>query len=448
MSQDTRFLTIPRISIDSWFYSPETRAALDAMAGSRQLVRLKAHNIEPGGIESAIKQYLDASAPDVLIVEARGNQEEILADLVRLAAANAETSRVIVIGSVNDVNFYQRLIEEGIAAYLVAPVTPEALLTTLVRMYDNDRQKRGNLIAVIGASGGVGSSTIAQNIAWLLAEKHQQKTLLVDADVPFGSCLLSLDTTAERDIADAISGDKVDATYITNILVPITERLELLASPSSLERLYQMSPEKINELIDAIRATSNLSIIDLPHEWNSWTSHILQSAREIIIVTRPDLVSIQNTRNMMKHIASYRNDISPPHYVINTSGMAKRQEIETKSFVEAIGLEPLTVIQHDPRLFSQSMDEGKPVVVIDENGNAAGQFDEIAKMITSSIGLDPSRAVHSQPAPNGLLKSVLGMKAKAHKSPAPASTRTQPTSGGAVNRFFKRFSRQRLTPAE
>ncbi|GHE73178.1 pilus assembly protein [Camelimonas fluminis] len=402
---DTRFITVPRITIDGWYLTPETKKAVEEVMRARQMVRLKSHSIEPGGIVEAIKHYVDAGAPDVLIVETRGGQDEILEQLVNLSKTTVVTSKVvskvIVIGSVNDINFYRRLLTEGIAAYLVGPPTAEALLDSIVRIYDNENRKRGNIIAVIGASGGAGTSCLAQNVAWQLAEKHGQKTLLVDADLAFGSCGLNLDTTAEQDIGDALDADRVDAQFLSKIFAPITDNLDLLASPSTVGRLYATTPEKIEPIIDAIREASTLAVIDLPHQWNVWTNNILKTAKEVIVVTTPDLASLQNARNIIKQIALYRSDVTPPIYVINGVGMSRRQEVKPEAFVEAIGLEPAAIVPHESRLFSQAMNDGKPVAFIEDSSAPAKQFDEICKIVLASIGagtetsrFQPSNATH------------------------------------------------------
>src|SRR4029078_9225099 len=114
---------VPRIAIEAFSDFPDTIAALQRAATDRRLS--KAHmGVKSGGIATAVKHFGDHPTPNLLIVETRGQGEAVLTELEQLANVCDETTKVIVIGRVNDVQLYRELTKRGVSEYLVAPLAP------------------------------------------------------------------------------------------------------------------------------------------------------------------------------------------------------------------------------------------------------------------------------------------------------------------------------------
>jgi pilus assembly protein CpaE len=95
---------------------------------------------------------------------------------------------VVVVGRVNDVELYRELMRRGVSEYLVAPLNPLHLIEVISGLYlDPGCSPIGRVVAFVGARGGVGSSTIAHNVGWCIAEELHINTTIVDLDLPFGT---------------------------------------------------------------------------------------------------------------------------------------------------------------------------------------------------------------------------------------------------------------------
>src|SRR3546814_3797512 len=113
--------------------------------------------------------------------------------MLALGAALPDGTKVIGIGSVNDIAVYRDIVDSGACDYLVKPVTEKALVSALnrteelqqVNVVETAPEEKAR-IAVIGSRGGVGSSTFAVNLAWILAEERKYKTTLIAPDLEFG----------------------------------------------------------------------------------------------------------------------------------------------------------------------------------------------------------------------------------------------------------------------
>ncbi|MGK0266482.1 MAG: pilus assembly protein CpaE, partial [Maricaulis sp.] len=178
---------VPRISIAAFCERPETGALVHNAAGDRRLA--KAHlTVELGGLPAAIERYHDATTPNLLIVESGMRGQGLFEQLEELAGVCDPDTKVIIIGAANDIALYRELMKRGVSEYLVPPMTPLHLIRSISDLFlDPDQPFAGKTIAFIGAKGGVGSSTVAHNCSWALAEGLHTDAVLVDLDLSFGT---------------------------------------------------------------------------------------------------------------------------------------------------------------------------------------------------------------------------------------------------------------------
>src|SRR6185436_408106 len=158
----------PRVSVQAFCETVETAAAVQSAGEDRRLA--KAHlKIQMGGMAAAIEAYRSAPTPNVIILETE-SRSDILTGLDQLATVCDSGTRVVVIGRVNDVTLYRELVRRGVSDYVIAPVNTLDVVRSICNLFSAPEAKSvGRIIAVVGAKGGVGASTIAHNIAWAIA---------------------------------------------------------------------------------------------------------------------------------------------------------------------------------------------------------------------------------------------------------------------------------------
>ncbi len=191
---------MPRISIHAFCEFPDTGAALQRAGADRRLS--KAHvAVQLGGINAAVEHYTGQVTPNLLIVETKLSGQEALAELDRLAEVCDPATKVIVVGRVNDVELYRELMRRGVSEYLVAPLTPLQLIEVISGLYlDPGAAPIGRVVAFVGARGGAGSSTLAHNVGWCIAEELHINTTIVDLDLPFGTVGLDFNDEASQGV--------------------------------------------------------------------------------------------------------------------------------------------------------------------------------------------------------------------------------------------------------
>ena len=159
----------PRISVQAFCETVETAAAVQAAGEDRRMA--KAHlRIQMGGLIAAVETYQNAPTPNVIVLESLSRGEDILAGLDQLAPVCDAQTRVIIIGRMNDIALYRELVRRDVSDYLIAPVGALQVVRAVCGLFSGpDAKPVGRIIAVVGAKGGVGASTIAHNVAFSIA---------------------------------------------------------------------------------------------------------------------------------------------------------------------------------------------------------------------------------------------------------------------------------------
>src|SRR3979411_34972 len=152
----------PRVSVQAYCESAETAAAMRSAGEDRRLG--KAHlSVQMGGMAAAVEAYRTVPTPNVIILETEG-RSDILARLDQLPTRCHPGPRVVVIGRVNDVTPYRELVRRGVNDYVIGPVDTLDVVRSICSLFSaSEAVAVGRIIAIVGAKGGVGASTIAPN---------------------------------------------------------------------------------------------------------------------------------------------------------------------------------------------------------------------------------------------------------------------------------------------
>ncbi|HRY05673.1 MAG TPA: AAA family ATPase [Hyphomicrobiaceae bacterium] len=370
---------IPRISIQCFCDTPQLAEVLQIAAEDRRLT--KAHlSIHMGGISAAVAHYQESPTPNLIIVESRLPRGQVLSELDRLAECCDAGTKVIVVGHSNDVVLYRELLKRGVSEYLIQPTSPLAVMEGISNLYnDPDADPVGHVLSFVGAKGGVGSSTICHNVSWALSEVLTSNVIIADLDLAFGTTGLDFNQDPVQGIAEALaSPERLDEVLLDRLLTKCSEHLSIFAAPVVLDRDYDLSADACDMVLDVARQNVPYVVVDLPHLWTSWSKRILLQSDEVVITAAPDLANLRNAKNVIDLLKGSRKNDTPPHLVLNMSGMPKRPEISVREFEQALGIDALTVIEFDSETFGQAANNGQMIEEMNAKAKSAPQFRNIA----------------------------------------------------------------------
>jgi pilus assembly protein CpaE len=293
-------------------------------------------------------------------------------------------TRVVVIGSLNDVAPYRELVRRGVSDYVVGPVVTLDVVRTICSLFSvSEATAVGRIIAVVGAKGGVGASTIAHNVAWAIARDLALDSVVIDLDLAFGTARLDYNKDPLQGIANAVfSPDRPDTAFMERLLAKCTDHLSLLAAPATLDRVYDFGAEAFDSIFDTLRMTTPCIVLDVPHQWSAWTKRVLVGADDILIVAEPDLANLRNAKNMLNMLKTSRPNDRAPLYCLNQVGMPKRPEIAAREFAKAIESQPIAAIPFDSRMFGTAANNGQMLAEIAAGHRATKMLLHVARQLT------------------------------------------------------------------
>ena len=374
---------MPRVSVQAFCETVEAAAAIQAAGEDRRMA--KAHlRIQMGGLKAAIEAYQNAPTPNVILLETESRGDDILSSLDQLAEFCDAGTRVVIVGRMNDVALYRELVRRGVSDYLISPIGAVQVVRSLSGLFSSpDAKPVGRIVAVVGAKGGVGASTVTHNIAFSVARDLMLDAVVTDLDLAFGTAGLDFNQDPPQGIAEAVfSPDRIDTAFVDRLLAKCTDHLSLLAAPATLDRVYDFGADAFESIFDSLRATVPCVVLDVPHQWTGWTKQTLISADDILIVAAPDLANLRNTKNLYDLLKAARPNDSRPLYCLNQVGVPKRPEIKAADFAKALEADPVAIIPFEPQVFGAAANNGQMIAEMSANHRSAEMFRQMAQRLT------------------------------------------------------------------
>ena len=307
------------------------------------------YRIETGDVSAATTFLASNPSPQTLLVEVPSAEAapallDILADKVN------PHCKVIVTGKIDTMRFYKWLLDIGIHEYLLQPLTEEQLTAALdkgaVHHATGSNPQLKKLVAVIGARGGAGATTIATNLAAIFAEEQQLTTALIDLDPHFGSAALSLDLEPSRGMRDALEKpDRVDGLFLDRVMISPFAGLSIFAAEEPLQEIMKPQDNAGPLIFTALAEKANIVVADLPRQMNPLTRYALAHADAVIIVAQPQLADLRDVLRIRDYIVEQLKR-PVPHLFINGEG--RTQELNLGDIAKHYGTAPAARLAHLP----------------------------------------------------------------------------------------------------
>ncbi len=344
--------------------------------------------VRDGGSQQALEYLADNAPPKVLIVDI-GDAAAPLTAMLSLTAAFSEDTRLIGIGTINDINLYREMVGAGITDYLVKPVTEKALAAALCRTEEpvagppGEQQsptKKVHRIAVIGSRGGVGASSVAVNLAWILSQERKLSTALIDLDLEFGTVALSLDLEPTRGLREALeSPARIDSLFIESATARLSEKLAVMATEETLAQEIAFNPEAIDVLLEAVGRNSEQIVIDMPRSAFAVRQRVFEAVSRVVLVTELSLPGLRDSMRLLTGIEEV--SIGKPVTVIANRTGGAQQAMQPRDFHKALGHKIDFVIPEDRKSFIEAANNGKPLASSNHRSAATKALRKIAETL-------------------------------------------------------------------
>lgn len=377
---------VPRISIQAFCESPDVAQVVEDAAMDRRMA--KAHvKVHMGGVAAAIEAYRSAPTPNLIVLETFADRATLIEQLDSLAEVCDAGTKVMVVGHENDIALYRELTSRGVSDYVVAPLDILGFISQVSHLYNGpSAEVLGRVVAVAGAKGGVGASTIAHNLAWSISRLLEYQTVIVDLDLPFGTTGLDFNQDPPQGIADAVfSPERLDSNFVDRLLSKCSDTLSILAAPATVDRLYDLPEQAFDATLDILRSTTPCTVLDVPYQWSAWTKRVLVAADEVVIVASPDLANLRNTKTIIDSLRAARVNDHPPRVILNMVGVPRRPEISISEFAKAIEIEPFGVVPFEAKLFGTAANNGQMLAEVEAGSKIVETLDDAGRALMGRV---------------------------------------------------------------
>ncbi|MEP3724291.1 MAG: pilus assembly protein CpaE [Parasphingorhabdus sp.] len=380
-----------------------------------------------GGLRNAVQTLSVSASPNILLVDLSESGDP-LNDINSLAEVCEPGTIVVAMGQVKDVRLYRDLIVSGLQDYLLKPFSPEQLRDVLSQAQavinapktdDPQAEKPHVSTAVIGTRGGVGASTVATSLAWLLSNDRDRFTALLDLDIHFGTGALTLDLEPGRGLTDAIDNpSRIDGLFIERAMIKANDKLSLLSAEAPINSPMMTDGTAFFQLQEEFRAAFDCTMIDLPRDMLINYPHLLGDVNATVIVTELTLASARDCIRLLSWLKSHAAQSKV--YVVANKVQSSNLEISRQDFENSIERKIDIMIPNDPKTAAQAAKLGQAMVEAGKSSKASAKIIELTNLVLGSVDGGEDEAADEKKSFMGKLGGLKAMlPAKKVKEDAP-----------------------------
>jgi pilus assembly protein CpaE len=328
--------------------------------------------VNKGGLRNAVQSLSVSASPNILFVDLSESGDP-LNDINALAEVCEPGTVVIAAGQVNDVRLYRDLVASGIQDYLLKPFSSDQLRDTFAnaqltiagpRVNEPSIERPHVVAAVIGVRGGVGASTLASSIAWLMGDKAGRTTALLDLDVHFGTGALALDLEPGRGLTDAIENpSRIDGLFIERAMVRANDKLSVLSAEAPINQPLLTDGAAFYQLQEEMRNAFETTVLDLPRSMLVQYPHLVHDAHVCVVTVEFTLAATRDTIRIL----SWLKANAPQARVVvvaNRTSAPGVQEVTRKDFETSIERKVDVIIPLDLKAAAQAAKLGQPLAKV------------------------------------------------------------------------------------
>lgn len=364
-------------------------------------------DVHEGDVDTATSFFEAHEAPDLIIVQTDDIDDGFSDRLEGLAAHCDEDTAAIVIGPVNDVDLYRKLVGMGVSDYLVRPLESKFLGDNIAATLIDKKGFSGScVIAVMGVKGGVGTSVIAQTVARGLAGDYGQKTFLMDAAGGWSTLGVGMDfepSTTLIEASKAAASGKTES--LVRMMFTASDKLTILSSGGDVMLDDSVAPDGYEALLEHLMTLYPFIVVDLSASPSPLKRIVLSRARRVLVVASPCLNAVRATRTLCNEIKELRGgEQDATRLILNMKGFASKAEVPTAQIEEGVEQHIAATVPFLPDLFVERESAGQ-ALSSHKDGQAIAQ--SLLSLVSDLVGPRGEGKSDAKKADKGAVGSLL-----------------------------------------
>lgn len=349
-------------------------AIVDPNDATRENLKSVLLGLETVWLEAECSRYaffvdvVEQTKPDIGFI-AMDSEPQRAVKLIQETLAKNPACSILVSSTSTDGRLILESMRAGAKEFLTEPLRTEDLSAALQRV---KRQSSGNasptskdgchVFAVAGATGGVGSSSVAVNLACALAADPSNSVVLVDLDVALGDDDVFLDTIPEYTLADiAQNVERLDLTLLRKSLTVHSTGVHLLPRPMQLDEVRVITPDKLQRVLGLLKTSFTHMVIDTSKSYSELDMLAIRTADDVLMLTQLDLPCLRNVVRLLMTFDEEESLRSKVKVIVNRYGQDSGQ-ISLKKARDTIGRDVYWQIPNDYRVMVEVRNNGVPLL--------------------------------------------------------------------------------------
>lgn len=348
--------------------------------------------------DKEIMEKIIHSDPEVVVIDWDIEDGE---EVIRQITLQYPRISVIVVSDRDDLTTIKAAMLSGSKEYLVKPLSPGEVASSIKKVVDLNRQREkllrkdveaiaresapaprnvNRLICVYGTKGGVGKSVICTNLAVTMGKKYKGKVSLVDLDLQFGDTCILMDLNPRKTIAELMQeGDHIDEDLVEDYMYE-RNGVNVLAPPNKPEMADLVTADGAAKILKLCHQMYNFTFIDTPSFIDETTLTALEMADIILLVISLDLPTIKNVKKGLDVLKAL-NFLPKTRLILNrSSGVAG---IEAMDVEKILDMKIKGEVPSDGKLVVSSVNKGIPFVKLNPKASISKGMEEICDLIES-----------------------------------------------------------------
>lgn len=371
-------------------------AIVDPKDASRNTLKNLLLGLDTVWLEAECSRYeffadvITQTKPDIALISLDADAQKGLA-LVAKLTQELPSCHVLVISSSQEGSLILQAMRNGAKEFLSYPLKLEDFLDALDRIRQihfgktGDGQVRSSrVITVAGVSGGVGCTSLAINLACILAQNERNSVAIIDLDFALGDADVWLDIIPDytiQDVAENIT--RLDYSLLKRSLTKHDCGAFLLPRPVQLDEGTQITPEQLRRVIALLKATFTHLVIDVSKSYGPLDVAAIEASDTVLLITQLDLPCLRNVVRLMQYFEKREGIAEKIKIVVNRIGLEETQ-ISMNKALETIGRDIFWQIPNDYATMVEARNNGVPMIVQSPRAKITRAIDQLAQHVAES----------------------------------------------------------------
>lgn len=327
--------------------------------------------------------------PDIVFLDLTRNPEPFFNFAALIRRSHPETKVIACSAAAPpDPSLLLEAMRSGVQDFLAKPIQGEALKRILVSITEDrhgmDFAGQDKLIVLMGAKGGVGTTTVAVNMGVQFATYLQKRTVLLDFARPLGNAHLLLDLQPKFTVRDAVDSlNRLDSHFLSGLLTKHKTKLELLGGVTQPEEWQAINVPSLERAINVAQNAFDVVLVDMGSQFSSEWSSILRMARMILVLAEANVPSLWALERRLVALKGWGVDPGRARIVINR--WHKGDDEIVRGVQKESGYSIFANVPNDYRKTSQAVNLGTPIPD-NHNNLLINRYRQIAEQI---LGIEP-----------------------------------------------------------